>query len=145
MFGADYKAIAFTDINSRIKFVDTTFEDSGSRDHFLAGTVTYHNNGTSIENRMLVELAWTTDLTIQGDGSPLANTEVGFYTLGEDDPQILTTDGSGKVAPILAEWSLTGASKTSLNPHAVVVDGYEEGSVSVDEAGETATINLTSE
>lgn len=128
-----------------LNFIDATFEDSGSESHLESGGMVYSHDTTSHAGYMTVKKAWTTDLTIQGDGSPLASTAVDIVTAQGASAFSGTTDGSGKIAPTIAEWTKDGTSTTTHNPHTVAVTGYENGTLTVDEADETATINLTPE
>lgn len=131
-------------LNSEIVFLDTTFEDASSRTHFDNGTTTWYNNPAIVETTMRVDLAWTTDLTIQGDGTPLTSTAVSIQDQANTEVFSGTTDGAAKITPTIVEQSVTGSTQTDHNPHAVIVSGYNEGAITVGEANETATINLTS-
>lgn len=127
--------------NCSVTFLETTFEDSGSRDHFEAGEIRYENSGNvDTTQSMRVDLAWTTTINVEDVATdPLPDVLV---TILDDEAATVfesTTDENGQYIAYVPEVTIIGTTTTTHGSYSANVAGDSE-SFTADQA---RTITLT--
>jgi hypothetical protein len=114
---------AGTGVHVTLRFVDTTFADSNSRNYFEAAAIKFYGvSPAAADNRMIVSEEWTTKIQIKNSsGQPLSGASVSIKNKDNNVAYTGATDANGWVSPVLTQQQMQGTTKTSYNNYTVTV------------------------
>lgn len=135
-------------IHTNISFVDTTFEDAGSRTYLetaVARQGERFDNGGPPDPEIAFNQQWTTTLHVLDGATPVSGAAVTVETAGEAEVFSGTADGSGNAVAVVKEYQTEGETVTEYGPFAAyATSGALSGNQAFD-ADAVQTINVSVE
>lgn len=111
------------DLNTHIRFADTTFTNPWTRNVFETAITRVPLIYSGIpEYRMAFSSLWTTTVQVRNSaGAPVANQTVTIRNTQGTQVFSGVTDGSGRVTTLLAQFRTQGDQKTTYSPYTITV------------------------
>jgi len=105
-----------------VDFVDTTFEDAGSRTYFENAVCKNYGGSNAVTSAIQFSSNWTTTFHAHAAGNPLTDVVGASVSVANVLESVVlsgTTDADGNVVGVIREFETQGATKTVFNAHDV--------------------------